>query len=113
MIQFLLAAPPRETVSNSLGYPSRSPWRPLAPFLLIIGVTMLLIWKYFSPFSYGTQPQCGEGLSPYKTAIGDSCWSIADHHGWSLDKLIQGNPHINCDPLLPGVILCVPPLPVD
>jgi LysM domain len=109
---FLQIAPPRERVHNG-SEDSKSAWRQLAPFLLIIGVVMLLLLKYFSPFSYMAHPgplQCGEGLVRYDAQTGDSCWSIADRHGWHLDNFDQANPRVNCDPLLPGTILCVPPL---
>lgn len=108
-------APPCEPVIRGAEDP-KSAWRQLAPFLLIIGITMLLLLKYFSPFSYMTHtrpPTCREGLVPYEVLLGDSCWSIANRHGWQLDKLDRVNPQVSCDPLLPGSILCVPPLRDD
>lgn len=110
LISSFQIAPPRQQMDIATEAPT-SGWRQLAPFLLIIGVVMLLLLKYFSSFSPVVSPAppgCPDGLVSYKVASGDSCWSIADQRGWSLDDLNEANPRLRCDPLLPGTLLCVP-----
>ncbi len=104
-----LTAPPRHQVSTAAA--PKSAWRQIAPFLLIVGVVLLLLLKYFSSFSSIPPPvsrECINGFVFYEVAAGDSCWSIAEGHGWDLESLNRVNPHLNCNPLLPGNILCVP-----
>jgi len=113
LYSYALPAPPRET--NTTPYTTtsnKSAWRQFSPFLLIIGVVLLLLFRYFSPFSYISPPpsrQCVEGLVLYKAAPGDDCWTIANSRGWNLEKLHRANGDLKCSPLSPGASMCVPP----
>jgi len=87
-----------------------SAYRTLAPFFLIIGVSLLLIWKFI--FSYGwSEPQSpcpGNATTPYMVQPGEYCWEIAHTHNCTLDELELLNPDVNCDSLLPGTVVCLP-----
>jgi hypothetical protein len=109
-----LPAPRRET--NTTPYaatPTKSAWRRFSPFLLVIGVVLLLVVRYFSPLAYispSPSRQCAEGLVLYKAVPGDDCWTIANSRGWNLEKLQRANGDLKCSPLSQGASMCVPPL---
>lgn len=88
-----------------------NPYRSLFPFFLIIAVVLLLIWRLIlSPAMFPGPSHCPEGTGLYYVQPGDSCWHIAKMHNCSLEKLQELNPKVQCDPLMPGASLCLPPL---
>lgn len=102
-------APPPGVVRES----DRLAWRQLAPFFLIIGVFMLLVYKYIT--SAGTHlptapppVACPDGLDRYVVHTGDTCWDIARTHQWTVDELVATNKEVDCDKLQIGRELCVP-----
>jgi len=91
----------------------RLAWRQLAPFFLIIGVFMLLVYKYV--ISAGAHPPpapppvaCPDGLDRYVVHKGDTCWEIARTHRWTVDELVAANKEVDCGALQIDRELCVP-----
>ncbi|KIM32222.1 carbohydrate-binding module family 50 protein [Serendipita vermifera MAFF 305830] len=98
--------------ANAAAESNKLAWRQLAPFLLIVGVVLLLFLKMFlvpsSPVNPPATRECPQGLVTYEVVSGDSCWSIADGRGWTLEKLSHANPGLSCEPLSLGTTVCVP-----
>lgn len=94
---------------------SRTSWRhelmPLLNFGVIIGSFLLLIfWIITRGESPNKEPlvSCGDATSPYKIQDGDTCWSIGEESGISVDDLLKANPSIDCAKLGVGTEICVP-----
>jgi len=96
------SAPPRST--------KRDAFRTLLPFLLIVVVFLLLVFRLFSPISLSTPhtPVCPEHSRPYEVRVGDTCWKIAQAYASTLESLRAFNPSVDCAMLVPGQRLCVP-----
>lgn len=82
----------------------------LFPFILIIIVVLLLVWRLivfpgFTPVKYS---KCPEGGTRVVVAAGDTCWKIAEAHGCRLEDLKKGNANFVCERLIPGDKICVP-----
>ncbi|TFK70075.1 hypothetical protein BDN72DRAFT_870467 [Pluteus cervinus] len=88
--------------------PSEYSYRNLFPFFLLIGSIVLLIWRLVVYPTFNTPELCSQGLKPYWAVPGDSCWEIAEKHHVPFDKLIELNPRLNCDLLMPGTSMCLP-----
>ncbi len=92
----------------------RLAWRQLAPFFLIIGIFMLLGYKYITSASSHLPPSqqpvaCPDGLDRYVVRKGDTCWEIAKTHQWTIDELVTVNKEVDCNNLQIGRELCVRP----
>ncbi|KAJ4490225.1 hypothetical protein J3R30DRAFT_3693797 [Lentinula aciculospora] len=84
-------------------------YRTLAPFFLLIGVVLLLIWKLvFYGWSTPPSPCPANATTPYMVQPGDYCWELARAHNCTLEELESLNPDVNCGTLLPGTIVCLP-----
>lgn len=102
--------PPPDAVREN----DRLAWRQLAPFFLIIGVFMLLGYKYITSASSHLPPvvhpvACPDGLDRYVVGKGDTCWEIARTHQWTVGELVAANKEVDCDHLQIGRELCVRP----
>jgi len=91
----------------------RLAWRQLASFFLVIGVVMLLVYKYVTSASAHLPPvpppvACPDGYDRYAVRKGDTCWEIARTHQWTVDELVAANKEVDCDKLQIGRELCVP-----
>jgi LysM domain len=91
-------------------HPSASPYRMLFPFILIVIVVLLLVWRLivfpgFAPVKYS---KCPEGSTRVVVAAGDTCWRIAEAHGCGLEDLRKANANLVCERLIPGDQICVP-----
>ena len=85
-------------------------YRTLFPFFLIIAVVLLLVWRLIvSPGLSTPTKKCPEGTSSYWAQPGNNCWELSRKNGWSLDKFKEINPTVDCDPLMPGTSICLPP----
>jgi len=85
-------------------------YRTLFPFFLIIAVVLLLVWRLIvSPGLSTPTKKCPEGTSSYWAQPGNNCWELSRKNGWSLDKFKEINPTVECDPLMPGTSMCLPP----
>jgi len=86
-----------------------SPYRTLFPFVLLVAVSLLLVFRLVGPIH--TQPStkaCSEGSSDYYIKSGDTCWQISKTYGCSLDRMLDNNSGLNCDALRVGQKICVP-----
>ncbi|EGN93732.1 carbohydrate-binding module family 50 protein [Serpula lacrymans var. lacrymans S7.3] len=84
-------------------------YRTLFPFFLIIAVVLLLVWRLvFLPTQSAPSEPCPDKTLPYYVKSGDTCWDISKAHKCSLDDLLNANPEVRCEKLLPGKRLCVP-----
>lgn len=84
-------------------------YRTLAPFFLLIGVVLLLVWKLtHSGWSTPPSPCPANATTPYMVQPGDYCWDIARSHNCTLEELESLNPAADCGTLRPGAILCLP-----
>ncbi|KAI0307661.1 hypothetical protein B0F90DRAFT_44400 [Multifurca ochricompacta] len=89
---------------------SGNPYRMLFPFFLIIIVVLMLVWRLvvspgLIPVKYS---KCLEGSSRVTIIAGDTCWRIAETHGWELEALKVVNEDLRCERLMPGDQICVP-----
>ena len=85
-------------------------YRTLFPFFLIIAVVLLLVWRLIvSPGLTSPTKNCPEGTSSYWAQPGNNCWELSRKNGWTLDKFKEINPAVDCDPLMPGTSICLPP----
>ncbi|KAJ4000150.1 hypothetical protein F5050DRAFT_1804377 [Lentinula boryana] len=84
-------------------------YRTLAPFFLLIGVVLLLVWKFASyEWSPPLSPCSANATSPYMVQPGDYCWEIARAHNCTLEELESLNPEVDCSALRPGSTVCLP-----
>ncbi|KAI0066594.1 hypothetical protein BV25DRAFT_1406935 [Artomyces pyxidatus] len=91
-------------------YAGDSPYRMLFPFILIVIVVLLLVWRLVvAPAMSARKPcVCPAGSTPSTVVSGDTCWDIAKAHGCALDVLLKLNPTLRCEKLVPGDRICVP-----
>lgn len=80
--------------------------RYLLPFFLIIGVVLLLLFRFIS--SGPAARVCPRDSTLHVVKKGDTCWGISEKSGGSVEDLKLLNSGLNCDKLIPGVQLCVP-----
>jgi len=85
-------------------------YRTLFPFFLLIAVVLLLIYRFIvAPATSAQQTDCpGDGIEAYWVQPGDSCWDVARAHGCALEVLLEGNPGLDCERLMPGTTVCLP-----
>ena len=113
----LKAPPPPPAHAERENQNDRLAWRQLAPFFLIIGVFLLLVYKYVTSASSRLPPPaapappvvCPDGLDRYVVRQGDTCWEIARAHQWTVGELVAANKEVDCDHLQIGRELCVLP----
>lgn len=82
------------------------------PFLMIVIVVLLLVWRLVFQSSHEGPPDaafCSGGTHPYRVQTGDTCWDISQTRGFSLEDLLKVNQGLACDTLTPGQIICLPP----
>jgi len=105
----LLTADPSRTMAHKAQI-NTGAYRTLFPFFLIIAVVLLLIWRLilYPGLSVPTK-KCPEGTKAYWVQPGDSCWEISNAHKCSFEKFKELNPKVECDPLMPGTSVCLPP----
>lgn len=91
----------------------REDWRYMAPFILLIGLFLLVVWHFFGPsLSFSgdkSKVSCHPGEEKYQIARGDTCWNIAEAAGIRVEKLEGANEGMQCDGLKVGGWVCVPP----
>ena len=107
ILLFLLLKQSRPMANSSINMGS---YRTLFPFFLIIAVVLLLVWRLIvSPGLTSPTKKCPEGTSSYWAQPGNNCWELSRKNGWTLDKFKEINPAVDCDPLMPGTSICLPP----
>lgn len=81
----------------------------LLPFLLMIGVFLLIVWRYVFPALIPPESEpCPTNTEAYWVKPGDSCWAIANGHDCPFERFKELNPEVNCDVLMPGSTICLP-----
>ncbi|KAG7451939.1 uncharacterized protein BT62DRAFT_926138, partial [Guyanagaster necrorhizus] len=89
--------------------PNPSAYRTLFPFFLIIAVILLLVWRLIlSPGLSVPKSPCLQDMQAYWVQAGDSCWEIANRHGYTLEELRGWNSEVECESLMPGTTICLP-----
>ncbi|CAK3844153.1 Hypothetical predicted protein [Lecanosticta acicola] len=84
-------------------------WRYLAPFMVIVIVVLLSLFRFLDSASTPALPTCSSpDMEAYRITKGDTCWDLAQVRGTTVDGLKVANPGLNCDRLLPGYGICVP-----
>lgn len=86
-------------------------WRYMMPFILLIGVVLLLVFRFMN--SRHMAMVCQPNAYSYIVKKGDSCWSIGGQTAVGLDGVMKSNPGLQCDGLMPGKRLCVPTVEAD
>ncbi|TIA92498.1 hypothetical protein E3P99_00602 [Wallemia hederae] len=83
-----------------------SPYRPLLPFFVIVGVVLLLLIKivYSGASSGSGASKCPSNTLQYTIRDGDTCWDISQTHNIPLENLQNTLP---CDTLIPGTRVCL------
>ena len=88
-------------------------YRTLFPFLMIIVVVLLLVWRLVGSFAHTETPPevsfCTGETHAYRVVKGDTCWDLSQSNGFTLKQLRDSNPGLNCDSLMPGETICLPP----
>lgn len=102
---------------------SKPSWRadlmPLLNFGVIVGLCLLLLFWYLhyaassssSSEETSNPMSCPDGTELYTVRDGDSCWSLGDSRGISVDDVIHFNAGLNCEKLLIKSRICLPQLP--
>ena len=90
---------------------TRASWRMMMPFLLLVLLVPVLVFRMLPRGSTPTIVDCGEGAQAVFVNQGDSCWSIAEEHGMSLEEFMDFNKErevdIECETLDVGKRVCV------
>lgn len=88
----------------------------MLPFALLVLVFLLFMFRFLAGAGseiHEKHPQivCAEGAKVAEVEKGESCWAIAQGYSMGVEELlkIEGNEAIDCDALIPGQKVCVPP----
>jgi hypothetical protein len=95
---------------NDLKEDARKAWRYMAPFFLIIGVVLIMVFWFMGGSSSGAPAPvvCSGGTIAHVVESGETCWAIAHSAGAEVEDLIRENAGLDCDGLQIGQSLCVP-----
>jgi LysM domain len=89
----------------------------MLPFLLLIGVFLLLMYRVthasggFGNGDGGEKwptPLCEKGHETYAIVRGDTCWDLAQKWGVKVEDLVRSNEDLDCESLDVGRKICVP-----
>lgn len=94
---------------------NREAVRLMLPFVLLVLVSMLLVFKFVNGGSEdgadkSVQVHCEQGHHAVQIKAGETCWGIAQAYGVDLESLLAqgGNEEVDCDRLRIGQGVCVP-----
>ncbi|KUJ08303.1 uncharacterized protein LY89DRAFT_691170 [Mollisia scopiformis] len=86
----------------------RQSWQYLLPLLFPLAV-LLYLYQFLGSNSSSPEPmQCGENSVVYSVKPDESCWAIASERGVTVADLMKLNPHMDCEVLKVGEMICVP-----
>ncbi|KAH9917163.1 hypothetical protein B0H21DRAFT_770192 [Amylocystis lapponica] len=88
-----------------------SAYRMIFPFLLLVAVALLLVIRLVHWPALSRTPDavlCPDASEAAFVKAGDTCWEVARAHGCSLAELMDVNPGLECNRLVPGQSICVP-----
>ncbi|KAI0779010.1 hypothetical protein BD413DRAFT_513580 [Trametes elegans] len=94
------AAYPRHTGRSDTAY------RMLLPFVLIIAVFLLLVFRLVH-----TTPEpllCPGSSEAYQVSRGDSCWALSQARGCTVQDILDVNQGLVCESIRPGQAICLP-----
>ncbi|KAF2260902.1 hypothetical protein CC78DRAFT_536075 [Lojkania enalia] len=102
-----------EQHNASLKRSNRESVRLMLPFVLLVLVVMILLFKFINTGSstdHKEQVHCAEHAEPITIKDGQTCWEIGEKYGVGVDELlgIEGNEEVDCDKLQVGQTICVP-----
>jgi LysM repeat protein len=103
---FLAAAEERQLREGQ-----RESWGYMLPFLLLCAVFMLLVFYWVGRPSNDPAPPpviCHQHSIAHIVREGDTCWSISQKYGATIDVLKRENAGLDCDFLQIGEGICVP-----
>ena len=92
---------------------ARSSWRMLAPFLLLVCLVPVLVFKLRTMGSQAVRSSsmvrdCGSaGIYPVVVQKGDTCWDLTQKYTLTLDELHELNRDLKCESLLIGEVVCL------
>ncbi|KAF8522898.1 hypothetical protein BU17DRAFT_44256 [Hysterangium stoloniferum] len=100
------------TTETDIQRSKQNAYRMFLPFMVVVGVCLLLIWHFIGRDSLSPAPSCPDGpyTKKYDVQVGDSCWHIAESHRVTVDSLLNStlNPGLECTLLKPGDVVCLP-----
>ncbi|CZT21410.1 uncharacterized protein RCC_07273 [Ramularia collo-cygni] len=99
---------PRDPVSQSYSSSAKADCAYFLPFALIICMVLATFFWYVGGTRNVKAVHCGEGWESYVPVRGDTCWSIVDERGLSVEELLAGNLELACGELKAGWPICVP-----
>ncbi|KAL6307803.1 hypothetical protein BKA93DRAFT_726919 [Sparassis latifolia] len=107
-----LSTSPDQAASAGQGL-NTSAYRMLFPFILLVAVVLLLVIRLVhSPSAPEPDPPevklCPGSSDAFRVRAGDTCWGLSQARGVSVDKLLEENPGLDCDKLMPGQTICLP-----
>ncbi len=78
---------------------------------LSVDVVLLLGWRPAFQPSHSGEPSavfCSGSTDPCRIQTGDTCWDIAQGHGFSVDELQAAKRELVCSKLIPGGVMGPP-----
>ncbi|KAF8478800.1 hypothetical protein JB92DRAFT_3133867 [Gautieria morchelliformis] len=97
-------------------YSNHNAYRMFLPFMLLIAVFLLFVWRFIvghsPPISPPQERMCpgGPNMTKHHVRDGDTCWKVAQSYNITVDALLDEvlNPGLECDRLRSGDVLCIP-----
>ncbi|PSS29778.1 hypothetical protein PHLCEN_2v2926 [Hermanssonia centrifuga] len=80
-------------------------------FFMIVDIVLLLAWRLVFQPSHSGEPSavfCSGSTDPCRIQTGDTCWDIAQGHGFSVDELQAAKRELVCSKLIPGGVMGPP-----
>ncbi|KAI0352277.1 hypothetical protein OH77DRAFT_812219 [Trametes cingulata] len=90
---------------------SDSAYRMILPFFLIIAVVLLLVFRLVHSSTPANPPEailCPGATEADHIVRGDTCWSLSQARGCTVQDILDANQELNCDALRPGQAVCLP-----
>jgi hypothetical protein len=87
----------------------RRDWRLFAPFLVLVCLALLLLYRVVRGGSVAAVQAggCGVGERVHVVRQGDTCWGIGREHGMSVAEVEGMNEGVDCVVLRIGQRICV------
>ncbi|KAH9854421.1 hypothetical protein C2E23DRAFT_818674 [Lenzites betulinus] len=89
-----------------------SAYRVILPFFLIVAVVLLLVFRLVHSSTPANPPEsihCSGTNEPYYIIRGDTCWALSQTRGCTVQDILDVNQGLNCEALVVGQAVCLPP----